>query len=130
MKKDKLGAIRLTEQRKVILEELKKLDTHPTADEIYFIVKKILPKISIATVYRNLEALSAAGYILTLKTAGNQKRFDGNMREHTHVRCIKCSKIHDIEGKIKLPQNYKNLKTDFDIIGYNIDLYGICPNCL
>ncbi|MBW1650261.1 MAG: transcriptional repressor [Deltaproteobacteria bacterium] len=130
MKKDKLGAIRLTEQRKVILEELKQLKTHPTADELYFIVKKILPKISIATVYRNLEALSAAGYIIKIKSAGNQKRFDGNMQEHTHIRCIKCNKVRDIEDKIELPEKYKNLKTDFNIIGFNIDLYGICPNCL
>ena len=130
MKKDKLGAIRLTEQRKVILEELKQLKTHPTADELYFIAKKKLPKISIATVYRNLETLSDARYIVKIKTAGNQKRFDGNLQEHIHIRCIKCSKIRDIDGKIELPEDYKNLKTDFDILGCNIDLYGICPSCL
>ena len=66
--------LKLTKQRKVILEELRKLKTHPSADEIYNIVRERLPRISLGTVYRNLEILSDAGVILKLDVAGSQKR--------------------------------------------------------
>ncbi|MBW2644383.1 MAG: transcriptional repressor, partial [Deltaproteobacteria bacterium] len=46
---------RITKQRQVILEELRKLNTHPSADEIYKVVRRHLPRISLGTVYRNLE---------------------------------------------------------------------------
>ena len=49
---------RMTQQRKVILEELKNMNSHPGADEIYERVRKRLPRISLGTVYRNLEILS------------------------------------------------------------------------
>ncbi|MGC8659306.1 MAG: Fur family transcriptional regulator, partial [Desulfomonilaceae bacterium] len=55
--------IRQTSQRRIILEELAKLKTHPTANEVYEVVRKRLPKISLGTVYRNLELLSESGSI-------------------------------------------------------------------
>jgi Fur family transcriptional regulator, ferric uptake regulator len=126
---DKLGAVRLTKQRQIILEELKKVKTHPTADEVYIMVRDKLPKISIATVYRNLEALSNTGYVLKIESAGSQKRFDGNTHPHFHIRCINCGKVRDIEKNFKIPDDYKNIKTDFKILGYDFSLYGICKEC-
>ena len=67
-----------TIQRQTICEELCKLTSHPTADELYDIVKKRMPQISLGTVYRNLEQLAECGVILKLETAGRQKRFAGN----------------------------------------------------
>jgi Fur family ferric uptake transcriptional regulator len=57
----------MTRQRRVILEELRKVNTHPSADEIYEIVRKRLPRISLGTVYRNLEILSESGDIQKLE---------------------------------------------------------------
>ncbi|HKI82610.1 MAG TPA: transcriptional repressor, partial [Pseudodesulfovibrio sp.] len=57
---------RLSKQRKVILEELRKVKSHPTADEVYDMVRKIIPRISLGTVYRNLEFLSSKGLVLKL----------------------------------------------------------------
>ncbi len=62
---------RMTRQRMVILEELKKVRTHPTADELYAMVRARLPRISLGTVYRNLDFLAETGEILKLEAAGS-----------------------------------------------------------
>ena len=85
----------MTRQRRVILEELRKVNTHPSADEIYEIVRKRLPRISLGTVYRNLEILSEYGDIQKLEPGCSLKRFDGNPNEHCHIRCVSCDRIAD-----------------------------------
>ena len=60
---------RITKQRQVILEELRKLNTHPSADEIYKVVRRRLPRISLGTVYRNLEVLVQMGEIQNWNSA-------------------------------------------------------------
>ena len=86
----------MSRQRQVILSELRKLKTHPTADDLYLIIKKIMPNISLGTVYRNLNLLAEQGVILKLENAGTIKRFDGNAIKHYHFRCKKCHEIIDI----------------------------------
>lgn len=68
--------IRLTTQRQIILEELAKVKTHPTASELYDMVRKRLPRIGLGTVYRNLELMADSGMILKIEVGGTQKRFD------------------------------------------------------
>lgn len=87
---------RMTRQRKVILEELGKVYTHPTADEIYAMVKEKLPNISLGTVYRNLDLLAENNQVLKLETAGNIRRYDANMAPHSHIRCVSCGKVFDV----------------------------------
>ncbi len=69
---------RMTNQRRVILEELKKLRSHPTAEDLHQLVRRRLPKISMATVYRNLEILCSEGLAQKMDVAGPQRRFDGD----------------------------------------------------
>jgi len=121
---------RMTKQRQVILDELRKLDTHPNADEIYQVVKKKIPNISLGTVYRNLEMLHECGLIRKLEIAGKQKRFDGDTQEHYHVRCIYCDKIKDIHcSRFNLEQLELESDIDFEIVGYNLEFFGLCPEC-
>ena len=94
---------RMTRQRAVILEELRKTTTHPTADELYGKVRERLPRISLGTVYRNLDFLADSGEIRRLEAAGTTKRFDGNMVEHQHVRCLCCGRIGDIMTPLPTP---------------------------
>jgi Fur family ferric uptake transcriptional regulator len=70
---------RITRQCAVILEELRKLDTHPTADELCGIVRRRLPRISLGTVYRNLDYFVTMGEIVRLDSASSSMRFDGNI---------------------------------------------------
>ena len=65
---------RMTKQREIVLEELRKTRMHPTADELYERVRKRLPKISLATVYRNLEWLAEREIIRKIEHTGSSKQ--------------------------------------------------------
>jgi len=121
---------RMTNQRQVILEEIQKVNTHPTADEIYETVRKRLPRISLGTVYRNLEVLSACGLIQKIGPLSSQMRFDGITKNHYHLRCIYCGKVEDapIETVDKL-ENAVREKSDYSILGHKLEFIGICPKC-
>ncbi len=123
--------IRMTKQRQVILEELCKVKTHPTADEMYQMIRKRLPKISLGTVYRNLDILSGLGMVLKLDVGGTQKRFDGNVNPHHHVRCSECGCVADIMDLPVDPDlDSKAQKvTDFRIKRHSLEFIGMCPSC-
>jgi len=121
--------VRLSRQRETILAELRKVTSHPTADEVYDMVRKILPRISLGTVYRNLDFLSGQGVVLRLGGAGTQKRFDGTPEPHPHLRCAECGRVEDLMIPLPLPSlgleeamGYTNLRCDVEFV-------GTCPQC-
>ncbi len=122
--------LRMTHQREVILSELGKCRSHPTADELYERVKKKLPRISLATVYRNLEILSEAGLIRKLEVSGRQKRFDWDLRQHDHIYCIRCHRVDniDLKGKQELSLPARESK-GYEVSGCRIEFFGLCPRC-
>jgi Fur family transcriptional regulator, ferric uptake regulator len=124
--------LNLTTQRKFIIRELKKLKTHPTADEFYDFIRKKTPKISIASVYRNLEVLSSLGMIAKLETSGRQNRFDGNTSMHHHLKCSKCEGYSDFdpEGAQILSESMDKIKgLNAGIEGFSIVFTGLCSKC-
>jgi len=121
---------RMTAQRRIILEELRKMHTHPTADEVYRAVRKRLPHISLGTVYRNLDVLSDAGEIVRLEKCGTQYRFDGDLYAHHHVRCTRCGMIDDIEGaEVEVKLDPQKVRTEYDVMGHTVEFLGVCPRC-
>ena len=121
---------RNTPQRKVILEELCAVKTHPTAAELYDLVRRQLPRVSLGTVYRNLEVLHGDGLIRKLEFAGTESRFDGDMSEHYHVRCTDCGHIADVfdlgpGGKPAQPAELAGYR----IQGFRLEYLGVCPDC-
>jgi Fur family ferric uptake transcriptional regulator len=121
---------RNTRQRQVLLEELRKLDSHPTAAELYEIVRARLPKISLGTVYRNLEVLAKDGTISKLVMCGSEARFDGDRHPHYHVRCVCCGRVDDVEA---LPGTSLTSEvrqhSDYEILGVRVEYLGLCPEC-
>lgn len=123
--------LRMTRQRRVILEELRKVDTHPSADEVYEMVRKYLPRISLGTVYRNLEILSERGEIQKLEPGCSLKRFDGKAENHYHIRCIDCDRVVDAPAEFEVAVNHKSKNTaDFKIIGHKLEFIGVCSDCI
>ncbi len=122
--------LKMTKQRRVIVEELKKLKTHPTATALYELVRKRLPRISLGTVYRNLDLLAEAGIIQKLETAGTQKRFDGTVENHYHVRCVQCGQVDDIPlpllGEI---EDLLDGLSNYKILSHRLEFQGVCPSC-
>lgn len=123
-------ARRNTQQRQVVLEELQKLTSHPTATELYEIVRRRLPNISLATVYRNLEYLAQNNTILKLENSGSKARFDYNVNPHHHVRCCNCGRVDDIHGlRADLVGDEVKKYTPYKILGHRLEFLGICPDC-
>ena len=122
--------LRMTRQRKVILEELRRINNHPSADELYERVRQLLPRISLGTVYRNLDVLSELGEIQRLELSGSLKRFDGNPRKHYHIRCMNCDRIDDAPLAFqKNIEDQLNGETDYKIMGHRLEFVGLCPAC-
>jgi Fur family ferric uptake transcriptional regulator len=120
----------MTRQREVILEELEKSRAHPTADELYVRVRKRLPRISLGTVYRNLEMLCEAGLIRKLEMAGTQRRFDRCCDRHDHVRCIRCGRIEDVPaGLAAATLSRVQQESDYEIVDHRLEFQGLCPRC-
>jgi len=121
---------RLTRQRKVILEELRRVASHPTAPGVFALVRRRLPNISLGTVYRNLELMARAGLIRKLEFAGAAARFDGNTQQHDHVRCISCGRVDDLPGPpLELPEGKYVDCLGYQILGYELELVGLCAEC-
>ena len=122
---------RMTRQRKVILEEVRKdLDRHMTADEIYEEVRRRLPRISLGTVYRNLEILAELGQIQKLELSGSVKRFDGNPQRHYHIRCMRCGRVDNAPvAPLKKIEDRLYGSTVYTIIGHRLEFEGFCPRC-
>ena len=121
---------RNTPQRRVVLEELQKLTTHPTATDLYEIVRKRLPSISLGTIYRNLELLGRVGVIQKLELGGTEARFDGNSSSHHHVQCLECGRVGDLHGLAdKLPIAVPKKQNGFTILGHRLVFYGLCRQC-
>jgi Fur family transcriptional regulator, ferric uptake regulator len=122
--------IRLTTQRQIILEELSKVKTHPTASELYDMVRKRLPRIGLGTVYRNLELMAESGMILKIEVGGTQKRFDATTDDHYHIRCSVCGKVDDIDVPvIKELVAQAATATPYVIQGHHVEFTGICSSC-
>ena len=120
---------RHTQQRKAILEELQKVSSHPTAVGLYEIVRRRLPKISLGTVYRNLELLTQAGLVQKLESGG-EARFDGNVEQHDHLRCVSCGRVDDLHcPPLDLWGAGGNDWGGYKITGHRLEFLGVCPRC-
>ena len=124
-----MAKTRMTRQRKVILEVLQGLSSHPTADEIYGLVREKLPRISLGTIYRNLDLLAGSGRILCLDRVGAQKRFDGDTRRHHHVRCRICGKIGDVFSPVPDPPLPEAPVPGFSLQRADVIFIGLCREC-
>lgn len=121
---------RQTRQRQIILEELRRSREHPTAAELHEAVRKRLPRISLGTVYRNLELLASAGKIRKLALSGQTMRYDGDLGRHYHIRCDQCGKIDDVEiDALDIESALNGISNEYEILGHRLEFIGICKSC-
>lgn len=117
-----------TRQKEIILDAVNQLKTHPTADEIYLYLKQDNPKLSLATVYRNLNQFANEGRIRRVSVPGDSERYDSTMDIHEHFYCETCGYIHDvhIHGLEEQLMNHPTLK----VTDYKLMLFGKCEQCI
>lgn len=121
---------RNTIQRELVLDAVKALHCHATADEVYGYIAKAHPTVSRGTVYRNLNLLSEDGEILRVEVAGGPDHFDHNVAPHYHVSCVRCGRAFDVDMET-LPDLRKQIldQHGFKFLSYEILFKGICPDC-
>ena len=118
-------------QREAILDELRSMTSHPTAEELYNRLRPIMPNLSIATVYRNLEQFSRAGLVLKLDCGGELKRFDGNVNIHPHLRCSTCGAVSDMDNRklTELQGELIKMLPELDCNTLHLEFCGTCKSC-
>ena len=120
----------LTVQRRYVLRAVFEHEGHPTADQVYEVVREAIPGISRTTVYRVLDALVDLEVIRRVHHPGASARFDGKTFRHHHLICRKCNCVIDVVSPtldaLSLPPK---LRQGFDIEDYCVSFTGVCARC-
>lgn len=120
---------RQTKQKQIIYDALMRLD-HPTATEVYGLVREINPTVSRATVFRVLGGFAGGGKALEIRVAGSEVRYDYNVEPHYHARCTVCGRVADVKAKgILTTELIVTTDSGFKVSGYSVDFFGVCKEC-
>jgi Fur family transcriptional regulator, peroxide stress response regulator len=121
---------RATRQLEAVFQALQGDPTHPFADEIYRRVRQTLPRISLATVYRNLQRLVEEGKIRSVVLGERVARYDPEISDHDHFICERCGRVIDLflerEREIDLTPL---AKAGYIVTMHNLMVYGVCQVC-
>ncbi len=121
--------IRQSLPRTIILEELRKLKTHPRGDELYQLVRRRLPRVSLGTVYRNLDLLRRYREVLEL-FCGDFNRYDADTSPHHHFLCQNCKRMWDFDAALPSAERVVADNSEgFQVEGYYAIFYGLCAEC-
>ncbi len=120
----------LTHQRLVIYEALAATDEHPTPEAVYERVRKSIPSISLATVYKNIRSFEDAGLLRQVNLLHESVRLDANLDNHHHLVCVQCKSVTDIpEDAIAPVRMNGHAPGKFRIQRYNVEVLGLCAHC-
>ena len=123
-------AKRTTLQRTLVLKAVRKLRSHPTADEVHAEIAREHPSISRGTVYRNLNQLAQEGEIGIREMPGCASRYDHCSTDHYHARCLHCGRIFDVQMDF-IPDLANGIHDTqgFALCGYDLVFKGVCADC-
>lgn len=121
---------RHSRQRELILEIVRSTMDHPTAEWVHRQTRRRLPRVSLATVYRNLKELAGEGTIRELHSGGEPARFDANTGEHYHIRCVSCGRVADLPVSVdRKVEQEAGRAMNYRILGHDVLVQGVCPQC-
>src|SRR6476661_3531452 len=120
----------VTHQRQVIFERLTDMRGHPSPEAVYDLVKKDIPSISLATVYKNLKTFEEHGLIREVSPHHGSARFETNAEPHHHLVCLRCKAITDVPAADVGPVRMKKRAPGgFRVERYNVEMLGVCGAC-
>jgi Fur family transcriptional regulator, peroxide stress response regulator len=121
---------RFTAQRSAVFRYLLSTEAHPTADDVFTVVRTQIPDISLATVYKSLETLVGCDLAVKLTYGDGSARYDGRTDPHPHARCLDCGQVLDVPGRLEgsVLQGL-GVPTGFAVQGYRLELVGRCTGC-
>ncbi|MDR2658422.1 MAG: transcriptional repressor [Spirochaetaceae bacterium] len=126
---------RRTKQRALVLETVHRLE-HPTAQEIYMHIKNInrfssKERISLGTIYRNLQVLEDEGKIISVPSGQDAMRYDAKINAHYHLLCVKCGRVVDLPVEYRHTLDFSAEKSSgCRIKSHSIMFKGVCTDCL
>jgi Fur family ferric uptake transcriptional regulator len=124
--------LKITKQRRAVLEAFLASEEHLSAEELYKIVSAKEPKIGLATVYRTLALLTESGLAVELDFGDGQKRYEHNYHHahHDHMICTQCGKIIEFQNSMieKLQEDVAR-EHGFEMTTHKLDMFGICKDC-
>ena len=119
-----------THQRQVLYEVMQAMPGHPSPEEVYTRVKKRIPAISLATVYKNIHLFVERGVLKELSMHHGSLRVELHGHHHHHIVCSRCKAITDIEERtLGVLPTLQDLPGGFQMECYSIDVIGICATC-
>lgn len=124
--------LKLTDQRKLILDEFLNTEIHFTAEALYDKLKQKNSNIGLTTVYRTLKLFCECGLASELKLADGISRYEHlfGHNHHDHLICIECGKLIEVtDPEIEELQNRLAKNNDFKVLHHRMELYGICKEC-
>lgn len=119
--------MRNTLQRELVYDIVMNSSDHPSADVVYERARRMMPRISMGTVYRNLKQLAEAGRIREIRISDDSNRYDKTLHTHAHFRCRVCGRVTDIETECgaAVPANGFSGKLESTDILFG----GVCADC-
>ncbi len=125
------AGLRWTPQRQAVADALRGRRSHPTAEEIFRVVRRRHPGMARATVYNTLDVLAATGLITMLHSDRGTRRYDPNTSAHHHLRCDRCGRIADLPAdRVPAHTGLARLRAGgFKVTGFRIEFHGYCSKC-
>ncbi|MBM3214843.1 transcriptional repressor [Candidatus Poribacteria bacterium] len=118
---------RVTRQRTAVYEYLISTKSHPTVEQVHDAVRERFPHISLATVYNAVDSLVDVGLVRRINRAASSARYDGDVGDHAHFRCVVCDQLRDVSMHTN-PSADDGLD-GCEIISTNVEFFGYCPRC-
>jgi Fur family peroxide stress response transcriptional regulator len=122
--------LKLTRQRRHLVEILASDNGHPDAQDLFRRAKKKIPSLSLSTVYYTLNELKQRGLIRELEFYDRNNRYDVNIKEHVNLICRKCNSIQDYDEKLMTSRDVVRKRTGFSVEDMRLECYGLCKKCL
>jgi Fe2+/Zn2+ uptake regulation proteins len=119
-----------THQRKVIFEAVVASPGHYSPEQVYAVVRRRIPSVSLATIYNNLRLFVEKGLLREVTPHPSTLRVDGNLESHHHLVCTRCKSVQDIAGDfIDFKRLIREAPGGFDLTQPLIEVFGLCQRC-
>lgn len=120
----------LTSQRRAVLDALRRAKGHPSAEDVYLVVKRKNPRVALGTVYQALSVFEEIGVVESKHWSESPARYDLNVDPHLDIRCVECGQVSEIPG-VGLGDLEADIRgsTPYRVTSTSIVVEGVCPEC-
>ena len=126
-----MAGLKHSRQRDAVLTFLKSTTSHPTAEDVYTVVRQEFPKVSLGTIYRNLNLLVDQGDLIRIRCGDGVEHFDATVETHNHFICRSCGRVQDVDWELRSDIDQAAEKCcSGKIEGHELYFYGTCNQCL